>query len=87
MQLFMCDKTSLFKVLGQWGRSKTWAGDGWGLGEKTSPFPYPDPARRPPAFSIAPTDREPETGYDETCFSREVSFSCNTFISNDTTSS
>ena len=28
----------------------------------TSPFSLPDPARRPPAFSIVRTDREPGTG-------------------------
>ena len=44
----------------------------WGLREKRrglSPSPFPsrtplvaDPARRPPAFLIFPTNREPETG-------------------------
>ena len=29
----------------------------------TSHFSLPDPARRPPAFSIVPADREPGTGY------------------------
>ena len=56
---------SLFKALGQWGRSKKRAGDerdqrraGSGLY-----FSLPDPARRPAAFSIVPTDTEPGAGY------------------------
>ena len=37
-------------------------------GERDSgaPISLPDPTRRLPAFSIIPTDREPETGYRET---------------------
>ena len=33
----------------------------------SSPLSLPDPARRPPAFSIVHTDREPGTGYCSMC--------------------
>jgi len=38
--------------------------DEQGLGEKRIPARTSDPARRPPAFSIVHTDREPGTGFD-----------------------
>ena len=61
-----CIPHSLFQALGQWGRSKKRAGDKRDqrrAGSGTSPFPPPDPANRPTAFSIVRTDREPGTGY------------------------
>ena len=50
------EKDSLFHVLGQWRRSKKACGRRARSGRRKSPFSLPDSARRPPSFSIFPTE-------------------------------
>ena len=63
----------MFQALGQWGRSKKWAGDKRDLGEKRRGHP----ARRLPDFSIVHTDREPGTGY---MYNRDVQYVCSVVV-------